>query len=482
MGESIAFSVSGEFLTKMARDLVLEGRWERSLQFLEESLGCGMTIAIDIASGKTSLIGEGTYVDTEDEDPEVRLKYEKLVRWYYRGRFETSLAGGRSWIRPVAYVTNYGPGDLTRMPQWQYQEDVPLSCGIHIVQGSIQPRDPFYCQHQGEWSVGGAPVQAFNGQVAPIICEMCPSPPIWLERIKSLKDAVHDFESRGGELEERGWKQYQDRYEYPQPLKYDGVRIMHVDVDVDEQQAAADEKWSKHISHLVKLREDILRKIACNQDPDKWFTFTKKWKGERWEGMEIQVPRDAFMYWAFQNRDKPSLNVYKPISESGLRLPNDVPAHTDWLLGATLFPFSETAFEQWKPWEHFDELTKMGYTESYEQHNRVFHTDITVLSTGQADYVEGKIVHPKRNEIVDYDCIAVIPNASPDYIKACTAKAVITEVGGSFAHLVIASTDTTIIRVEDALTRYPVGSIVMIDLVGRTVSLMENVAKESDFS
>lgn len=75
-------------------------------------------------------------------------------------------------------------------------------------------------------------------------------------------------------------------------------------------------------------------------------------------------------------------------------------------------------------------------------------------------------VHPAPDEPVAAEAIAVIPHARPEYLAAAlSVRAVITARGGALAHLVTEARakDRPIVRVADALTRYPAGVAASVD-------------------
>lgn len=110
-------------------------------------------------------------------------------------------------------------------------------------------------------------------------------------------------------------------------------------------------------------------------------------------------------------------------------------------------------------------MTALGYRERSLVWQHEYETDFTILSRGALEQLTGPVVHPGKNTLVAPHCIAVIPYASPDYVMAAhSALAVITEVGGAFAHLVQVSEGATILQVENAREKYPLGTTVQIDL------------------
>jgi hypothetical protein len=455
--KSACLVVTGAYLTQCTRELVIGEQWEKALRFLEVSLHCGIDIAIEIASGQTKLVGEN-HVETEEEDDTVRKEYLKEIGYIYRGRFEKSLGGGRIWIRPVACVTDFGYGDVYCTPKWRE----PDSRAFHECGESASSRAGFYCQHQGEWALGSCTVPSL-GRRAQVIGEMCPSAPSWFPKL-TLEMAVRQIEALEGDLEQRGWMKYLEKYGPPEGSLWAAspVRIMHANAAEHD----AGEPLDPHVEF-----EDVRRKVRERTRDEDWYPFERKL-----DGQFVYVPRDAFFHCDMEEQEP-----YHAVADYGMRMQGDVPAHTDWMCAAS------TDDPLFVPWEKFKELTEIGYFECYAIHEAMYATDLVILSKASDISLSGRIVHPKKGETVPADCIAIIPYASADYVQAaCTALATITEVGGSFSHLVVYSEGRAVVRVEGALKKYPVGTQIVLDLVGRKISIVENegdqALREDSFS
>ena len=120
--EKLHFSITGEFLTRHARNLMLEGNWLHALKTLAEGLcettpegTVGMTYehCIAILDGYKRLEGTNE-MDLVSEDPESTTEYrERLARLYGSIVKLTKGTNQRfTWYMPYAYVDSYGDDDI----------------------------------------------------------------------------------------------------------------------------------------------------------------------------------------------------------------------------------------------------------------------------------------------------------------------------------------------------------------------------------
>jgi hypothetical protein len=112
--ETLCFRITGEYLTEQARTFVLEGEWRKGLALLESAFGDGMTAGDRFAllQGEKKLVGVNE-VDLADENPEVGEAYREEVAGLYTGLIRASRPNGRRvYMRPYAYVDNWGASDM----------------------------------------------------------------------------------------------------------------------------------------------------------------------------------------------------------------------------------------------------------------------------------------------------------------------------------------------------------------------------------
>lgn len=159
------------------------------------------------------------------------------------------------------------------------------------------------------------------------------------------------------------------------------------------------------------------------------------------------------------------LPLWQTVSPIGLKMMNDDPYHTDWVIGAGLDPEDRSLL--YYPSPIADAAMKLSH-ELQDQFDEP--SDVHVLVDGP--YVSGTVYHGRKKKPSPDGAIVVLPNLHPDYLEAIVdAAAVITEEGGAVAHLAQVGRERNlpIVRIERALQRFEPGDEVSIDTTTRTV-------------
>ncbi len=245
------------------------------------------------------------------------------------------------------------------------------------------------------------------------------------------------------------------------------VRTAKTKEERDAAQRRLDVAYEREDKERFKFNEEIRRKVLKQSKGDMMDLHAK-------DGRKVAtVPRAPFMVWALNRTSLKHLAPpWQTISPPGLKMQMDEPAHTDWFYGATIyvsqdervrarFPHAETldeAKELAQAWgaklgrydyDHNGLLSEAADHESFELQEKLgdFQTPVVVDA--------GDVVGEVGKEIV------VIPNLQPDHVdKIARAKGIITQVGGAVAHIAQLALERsiTIMRVEDAMTRFPEGT------------------------
>lgn len=233
-------------------------------------------------------------------------------------------------------------------------------------------------------------------------------------------------------------------------------------VDKPENTLWQDEPEDKQeADHLQAMRERLAEcRVAINEKAAAGAGFINFEFG----GKVYKVPLAPFDHWARRRnvKDRSALMPWKPVCPSGYKMPSDDEYHTDAMVGAGIYLHASTeepesirfvAKDPSKPNERCSELIP------HDEREKVIGQELFKLKydyalmrpeseggDGLLDVVvlagEGRragiIHHPKPGERVPPGCIAVIPNASVDYEAALyDASAIVTEVGGALAHVVV---------------------------------------------
>jgi len=237
--------------------------------------------------------------------------------------------------------------------------------------------------------------------------------------------------------------------------------IIETEEDLAEQRQRQERLRDLRRRILAKAGDDLLEiKWAAGSQEDTYFTNGVK-EVETWEAGSVLVPRAAFERWALCHHAslRPFAPEWEPVSHSGVKMSCDDPVHTDWWVGAGLDPddYNRTTGEM----RAFEEAVYDAWHEAEEKYC-VF--ECNVLSEGP--HALGDVVHPRPGETVPKGSIAIVPFASERYIDAAvTAAAIVTEAGGALSHIVVVGRERNlpIVRVKDALKKYPVGCRLSID-------------------
>ncbi len=202
---------------------------------------------------------------------------------------------------------------------------------------------------------------------------------------------------------------------------------------------------------------------------DKWIEL-KTLEGE----VVAKVAYAPFAHWTverFLRRDrKDYLPEWKTISVSGIKMINDDPVHTDWMLSGGL---------NLEDWYGNEELTSAAYHTKAKLSEELFSIPLLTLSAGKG-YAFGPVVLVENaSQKVEKDSIVVLKNASPEFqsqmIQATKGGkgAVIVETGSAVAHLAKVGRESgvIIVKVKDAFEKFMDGDVVSLNLDKNSVHI-----------
>lgn len=105
---TLHFSISGDFVTKHARDRIFERGWEDAVRFLNENIiDLGLDRAVSILRGENRLKGTNS-LHISKEKATARAKVIERTNYTFAG----TVFDGTYYWRPYATVNNWGPHDL----------------------------------------------------------------------------------------------------------------------------------------------------------------------------------------------------------------------------------------------------------------------------------------------------------------------------------------------------------------------------------
>ena len=444
-----AFSISGEFLTSMAREHVTNGEPQRALHFLLDSLD-GMTSdqAVSLLQGKTRLTGNSASGDLElsDEDPEspdVREYIERLDR-QWRGIFRYN----NKLYRPYAEVTVWNRDD------WHFSLQVSAGQFGHVHTVGNQKdwkliRSAFYAEDPANDLVVATADSIF-------LCRYLASePPYWVPISSTPPEVfVRDYARKYGLPEVGADKGSNDLAPLVHGISMTAKRKEPSQEELEEDAEAYD----------ARLRE-YAERVLEQADAGSGYLELSVPGAEGASTRLFKVPKAPFLHWAFRGVDCERFGVelpaWAPVCPQGLKMGADDPHHTDWLLGAGID--LDDAYGMDQP------IPSAAYGLMHKLRTEQLRTDCTVLTgKGQA---YGTVVFPQPGERVPAGSIAVIPFAGPQYQAAMESAcvngqgAVLCETGGRLAHLVVVGREfgSRIVMQPGALSRYREGDHLMVD-------------------
>lgn len=232
------------------------------------------------------------------------------------------------------------------------------------------------------------------------------------------------------------------------------------DREAAEDQIEA-EREALRLRRLAELRATILAQAGNDLLDLTWPA------SERTPAGTAKVPRAPFMHWAFARMKmyESQLPPWQTISPIGLKMQNDDPYHTDWVIGAGLDPEDRELTYYPSPVAEAAMQLAHSLQDKFDE-----PSDVHVLVDGP--HVSGTIHHGRKKKPSPAGSIVVLPNLHPDYLEAIDdAAGVITEEGGAVAHLAQVGRERSlpIVRIAGAIGRYNPGDEVMIDTATRTV-------------
>ncbi len=235
----------------------------------------------------------------------------------------------------------------------------------------------------------------------------------------------------------------------------------------DAAQQRLDAAYEREDKERYRFAESIRRKVLAQAAGDMIDLHTK-------DGRRVAtVPRAPFMVWALHRTSLKHLAPpWQTVSPSGMKLQLDEPAHTDWFYGATIyitederlkarFPHAETldeAKELAQAWGVKFERYDFDYTGPL---NDAAHNEMFELQWKLGNFEAPVIVDAGDVSGIVGEQIVTLPDLQPDHVdKIAKAEGIITQTGGKVAHIAQLALERsiTIMRVTDAVTRFPAGT------------------------
>jgi len=467
------FSITGEFITATVRDAVLSDMPQAAMRILAEGLTeMPIGVAYAILRGDKRLDGVNT-LEVIDEDPAVREEYQGRLRYLYAGRFVVGTQTYRPYAalvcgwdgrdmkgRPTEF-SMISPRFLTTAPSGS-MDPTSRFRRISIERALYYARDPAHdCLGSALYvskkeALRGSPTNVY------ILSEVTEEVPPWWTPLGTLQEAVDDIVAvRGGICEDGA----DARRTYPGDKHAIGWGMAPHDARVDHRGDLPPPELPGD-SSIDVYRRMIREALPDVSDDSGWMDLHVKRDDDDDGPVLYRVPRAAFAQWALRGSAQAYAPPWTPISPPGTKMSYDNPYHTDWITGA--IPDIDVG-----NWYSEDAIQAASFTASLDVQRNLAGVTSRILCGEISTCRSGRVVHPKPGAAVPPGAIVVIPTASSDYTVAALSAgptgAIITERGGPLAHLTIMGRENQLfmVRVPDAVSRYPVGSHVFIYTDGR---------------
>jgi len=277
------------------------------------------------------------------------------------------------------------------------------------------------------------------------------SPPFWLKCNNNEKEAILDFLEQEHALQNIGKKFSEISFFSKNDFVLYKNNTNNAIVDNKIESGNLNDKifmFPKHLyfDHDFEFLRSLREKVLI-QNENQFIEIEN-----------IKIPYKPFLAWCYELTKK-SQSFWQNICPRNLKMLDDCQTHSDWMIGARIFDFVEG-------WYNNSVFRDKVFDKISEIQIQLFNFSKIILN-GSKEKLEGEIIFPSKNQKILPRQIAVIPTAEPEYLEAALSGAgVITENGGTLAHLVnvCRERNVTVIRIEDALTRFKENDWISIDL------------------
>lgn len=476
------FKLTGKAFTKIVRDFVLDDEPDKAWRIITEGLLSEDTdearamvkeVALGVLSGVMTLTGDETkgigYKKTKPDK-----KYLDRVRYLYAGRWRHK----GKWYRPVGVVTVWTP-DSGRYavrkcghgPGWK---------GSPATEAWAAARLEFYCE-KGEISAS-VKIDVDDGcglMERSAIFEPCGEPPAWYEgRNKSPQEALDDAISAGRVI---------NLYGESIPMTGRAIETATEELISANRLEREDPDEADRLRELAYAAEDELRALELArigeavrvQAAGDTISMTLL------DGRVMQIPRLPFICWAMRREHPELCPAWKPVSPSGLKMMNDDPYHSDWVLGAIDADGNGISLDNREAYADNVNRPAWDLRARIEQELRAAaksapHQPDTAYSGLMANLAQLASQTIKATTIVNAgnytgiigEDVVVLPDLSPLRVSEIEGKkAIIAEQGGELCHIAIVAGGLamTVMRVADACNTFQPGMRVVMDPVRRTI-------------
>ena len=479
-----SFSISGEYLTDAAREMVVSGNWRGAHRLLTEDLeGLPYPAVLDILKGQKRLVGRDE-ITVEDEDPDTRDAYVADVRSVYTdGRLVH--AGKRYKIYgkvsrlPAVDSSEWQTGlwklntGRERFPRVRNEKETDLREFVRPY--CDNPNDDLILPVRGNTDRPECVYALFERDYDEVDL------PSWMpDAIPSSAQAA--FDSLEGCVTDYGPepddKVAADAPRMATPAAREPQAADLVALDNTEWYRSYRGAIAKHQAHAAgyttiaeysqALRERVLTAIA--ERGDTWLDFAYTYADVPYV---LRYPRSlAARYALMKTPGRELAPAWEPVSAPDLKMDNDNPTHTDlWLaLGFDL---------DGGEYDHASrECSAVADLVAHLQKTLLAY-ELHVLTAAGKSAVSGIVARYDDPELDSKmrngNVLVWVPHAGTEYaVLAAKSAAVLCDVGGRLAHLVIVGREQGIpvVRIPAGAPAVPFNVPVRLDLTTGTLSIL----------
>jgi len=506
---SVCFVLHGAALARRARDLVASGAWEDGLALLRDSLdGIGMDHCLLLLSGKATLTGTSPEVDLTDEIPEDQADevsaFVQELRHSVAGKVR--LEGG--WHAPYGFAASIPAaacrGELAAMHS-RFHPDMldvhlaTLEAGIGRAGADEAFRHALARDLVRDLAVRFSHPKLPGDGVAVALFARCDPPPFWLapacprdpgaaarEAFEAglLSDLLTEARRRvpGGFHPDTDGGAAAKAIDATAPGPANQSLLDADAIDPVDPEARRQDRRAA----LLQEEADAADELAVEAQQRAAWKVLIRARAEASGGfvdvllpdadcvlVAHSVPKAPLIAWASRRRlglpmpnpEDPAA-TWIPVCPRDLKLENDDPFHSDWMVGTEpSFPL-ELWYDHWSPRGAAFEAAAFELLARLQ--DELLGFEVAVLSgRGSA---EGPVVHPGPDQEVPPGSIVVIPHCGAEYFIPAVAAArgggaVIAERGGRMSHLAVVGLEhgLRILLDPQARTKYPPGAMVRVD-------------------
>lgn len=506
--KTLHFTISGNFIAETARNRMRESGYQAGLDILETLDGLLIEDQIAILKGDKTLTGTNSEIYLTEESPEIK---KELTQWNEEQYGKIFIFAGQL-MQPYAYVQSWSNEDLprnntqlnslanqfTREFENELFAKLDKTISSDLLKDYPHIRSLYYAENPQKdiaLTINSKDYKnmPFEGEAVILFKQVTEQIPFWVKNLyaKNPYEALKKVSKYM--LKQEGAEEESDNLVYSfLPNSSETNEMDLIDINSENYKSSRNDfinSYLKRHSQEKETNEEIERikqKIIDYADNDKEYGW--KYLIDE-DGNTLKVPGRAFLHFAVDRAnhgvyahgvdseiDKITLPDYVAIAPMGLKLLVDSPIHTDCWLGAGLS--LDEAYD-YNTWQY-----KLFFKKTFELQSKYFEYDFNIFNTANQTKVKGITVNQYDYESVPKgQRILVIPHLGVEFETiALQCDAIITEVGGKLAHLVIVGREMgmPIIRMENAVFLFAGKRNIEIDFIeGKINNIKEENIKTS---